>query len=58
MLRQSLKRFAVAHGLDLADLLEAAGLDPTRRAEEIDVAWFVKLTRAAEGAEARRDIFD
>ena len=48
MLRQSLKSFAVARGLDLAALLEAAGLDPTRRAEEIDVAGFVKLARAAE----------
>ena len=36
MLRQLLKSFAVAHGLDLAALLETAGLDPTRRAEEID----------------------
>jgi 16S rRNA (adenine1518-N6/adenine1519-N6)-dimethyltransferase len=48
MLRQSLKSFAVAQQLDLADLLEAASLDPTRRAEEIDVAGFVKLARAAE----------
>ena len=48
MLRQSLKSFAVACGLDLAALLADAGLDPTRRAEEIDVAGFVKLARAAE----------
>ena len=48
MLRQSLKSYAVARRLDLAALLEAAGLDPTRRAEEIDVAGFVKLARAAE----------
>jgi 16S rRNA (adenine1518-N6/adenine1519-N6)-dimethyltransferase len=48
MLRQSLKSFAVARRLDLAAVLEAAGLDPTRRAEEIDVAGFVKLARAAE----------
>ena len=36
MLRQLLKSFGVARGLDLAALLETAGLDPTRRAEEID----------------------
>jgi 16S rRNA (adenine1518-N6/adenine1519-N6)-dimethyltransferase len=54
MLRQSLKSFAVARRLDLAALLEAAGLDPTRRAEEIDVAGFVKLARAAEKIGASR----
>ena len=48
MLRQSLKPFAAELGLDLAALLEAAGLDPTRRAEEIDVAGFCALARAAE----------
>jgi 16S rRNA (adenine1518-N6/adenine1519-N6)-dimethyltransferase len=48
MLRQSLKAFAAAQGVDLAALLEAAGLDPTRRAEEIDVAGFCRLARAAE----------
>jgi 16S rRNA (adenine1518-N6/adenine1519-N6)-dimethyltransferase len=54
MLRQSLKSFAVARGLDLAALLKAASLDPTRRAEEIDVAGFVKLARAAERLGASR----
>ena len=54
MLRQSLKSFAVDRGLDLAALLTAAGLDPTRRAEEIDVAGFVKLARAAEKIGASR----
>jgi 16S rRNA (adenine1518-N6/adenine1519-N6)-dimethyltransferase len=54
MLRQSLKSFAVAHGLDLAAVLEAVGLDPMRRAEEIDVAGFVKLARAAERFGASR----
>ena len=47
MLRQSLKGFAAARGVDLAALLDAAGLDPTRRAEEIDVAGFAALARAA-----------
>jgi len=47
MLRQSLKPFAADLGLDLASLLDAAGLDPTRRAEEIDVAGFCALARAA-----------
>ena len=41
MLRQSLK----ALGGDPLTLLEAAGIDPTRRAEEIDIAGFVRLTR-------------
>ena len=47
MLRQSLKGFATARGLDLAALLVAAGLDPTMRAEEVDVDGFVALTRLA-----------
>ena len=49
MLRQSLKGFAAARGLDLPALLAAAGLEPTMRAEEVDVAGFVALARAAEG---------
>ncbi len=49
MLRQSLKGFAAARGLDLAALIAAAGLEPTMRAEEVDVAGFVALTRAAVG---------
>jgi 16S rRNA (adenine1518-N6/adenine1519-N6)-dimethyltransferase len=43
MLRQSLKtRFANA-----AELLEAAGLDPTRRAETLSIHEFLNLARAA-----------
>ena len=49
MLRQSLKGFAVARGLNLAALLAATGLDPTMRAEEVDVAGFVALARSACG---------
>ncbi len=41
MLRQSLK----ALGMDTAALLEAAGIDPTARAEEIPVEGFVTLAR-------------
>jgi 16S rRNA (adenine1518-N6/adenine1519-N6)-dimethyltransferase len=52
MLRQSLKAFAAARGVELSALLDAAGLDPTRRAEEIDVAGFCRLARAAEGQDA------
>ena len=48
MLRQSLKSFAAAIGVDPAALLGAAGVEPTRRAEEIDVAGFVALARAAQ----------
>lgn len=43
MLRQSLK--GLPDGPDVATLLERAGLEPTRRAEEIDVAGFVRLTQ-------------
>jgi 16S rRNA (adenine1518-N6/adenine1519-N6)-dimethyltransferase len=42
MLRSSLKSL----GVDTAALLEAAGLDPTARAEDIAVAGFVALARA------------
>ena len=49
MLRQSLKGFAAARGLDPVELITAAGLEPTMRAEEIDVARFVTLARAAAG---------
>ena len=48
MLRQSLKAFAAERGLDLVALLAAAGLEPTMRAEEVDVAGFVALAQAAE----------
>ena len=51
MLRQSLKGFAAARGLDLGRLIAAAGLDPTMRAEEVDVAGFVALARAAANGE-------
>ena len=47
MLRQSLKGFAAARDLDLGRLLAAAGIDPALRAEEVDVAGFVRLARAA-----------
>jgi 16S rRNA (adenine1518-N6/adenine1519-N6)-dimethyltransferase len=47
MLRQSLKSFAAAFGVESGALLDAAGVAPTRRAEEIDVAGFAALARAA-----------
>jgi len=46
MLRQSLKGLGVEPGL----LLDAAGIEPTRRAEEVDVAGFVALARALSDA--------
>jgi 16S rRNA (adenine1518-N6/adenine1519-N6)-dimethyltransferase len=55
MLRQSLKAFAAARGLDLPALLATAGLEPTMRAEEVDVAGFVAFTRAAVGATGGND---
>jgi 16S rRNA (adenine1518-N6/adenine1519-N6)-dimethyltransferase len=42
MLRQSLRSL----GTDPLPLLQEAGLEPTARAEEIDVAGFVALTNA------------
>jgi 16S rRNA (adenine1518-N6/adenine1519-N6)-dimethyltransferase len=42
MLRQSLRSL----GADVADLITAAGLDPTARAEDISVEQFVLLARA------------
>ncbi len=42
MLRQSLRSL----GADPLALLEEAGLEPTRRAEEVEVAGFVALARA------------
>ncbi len=48
MLRQSLKGFAGSRGLDLAQWLDDAGLDPTARAEEVEVSSFAALARAAE----------
>jgi len=47
MLRQSLKGFAVARGLDLPALLAEAALQPTMRAEEVSIAGFAALARAA-----------
>jgi 16S rRNA (adenine1518-N6/adenine1519-N6)-dimethyltransferase len=49
MLRQSLKAFAGARGFDAAALLASAGIEPTLRAEEVDVAGFVALANAAAG---------
>ena len=46
MLRQSLRSL----GTDTPALIEAAGLDPTARAEEISVAGFVALARALAAA--------
>ncbi len=48
MLRQSLKGFAAARGLDLPQWLGAAGLEPTARAEEASVSAFAALARAAD----------
>jgi 16S rRNA (adenine1518-N6/adenine1519-N6)-dimethyltransferase len=48
MLRQSLKPFGAKLGVEPGALLEAAGVGPTRRAEEIDIAGFVALARAAQ----------
>ncbi len=42
MLRQSLKSL----GVDAGALLEATGIEPTARAEEIPVEGFVKLANA------------
>jgi 16S rRNA (adenine1518-N6/adenine1519-N6)-dimethyltransferase len=49
MLRQSLKSL----GVDPIALLDATGIEPTKRAEEIDVDGFVALARALR--EARKD---
>ena len=49
MLRQSLKGFAAARGLDLPHWLGVAGLEPTARAEEAGVSAFAALARAADG---------
>ncbi len=48
MLRQSLKNFAAPRGLDIVALLAEARLEPTMRAEEVDVPGFVRLARAAQ----------
>ncbi len=49
MLRQSLK----ALGIDPAALLERAGIDPTKRAEEVAVEGFVALAREVAAAGLR-----
>jgi 16S rRNA (adenine1518-N6/adenine1519-N6)-dimethyltransferase len=56
MLRQSLKGFAAARGLDLPTLIATAGLEPTMRAEEVDVSGFVALAQAAVRSLERNNI--
>lgn len=46
MLRQSLK----ALGVDAGALLEAASIDPTRRAETLSIEEFCALARALQDA--------
>jgi 16S rRNA (adenine1518-N6/adenine1519-N6)-dimethyltransferase len=50
MLRQSLR----ALGVDVAELLAAAGLDATARAEDVSVAGFVALARALAASRANK----
>ena len=50
MLRQSLKGFAAARALDLAQWLGEAGLDPTARAEEIERLGLRRAGAAADVA--------
>jgi 16S rRNA (adenine1518-N6/adenine1519-N6)-dimethyltransferase len=50
MLRQSLK----ALGVDPAALLAMAGIEETKRAEEVDVAGFIALAKAFESLTPRR----
>ena len=47
MLRQSLKGFAAARGLDLNAVASGAGVEPTQRAEELPVRTFLTLAKAA-----------
>lgn len=56
MLRQSLKGFAARFDGDVETLLSAAEISPTRRAEEVDVAGFARLARAAQEAMLRARI--
>jgi 16S rRNA (adenine1518-N6/adenine1519-N6)-dimethyltransferase len=56
MLRQSLKGFAAARGLELTALLATAELEPTMRAEEVDVRGFAALARAAVGQSGGNNI--
>ena len=46
MLRASLKGFAKSHGVNTADWLETAGIDPTARAETIDQAGWRSMVDA------------
>jgi len=51
MLRQALKGFALrGRTLEAQALLGSADIEPTRRAEEVDVDGFVRLAQAAEAA--------
>ena len=51
MLRQSLKSLEISgRAIDPGALLAAAEIEPTRRAEEIEIAGFVRLARALETA--------
>lgn len=50
MMRQSLKSLAGSVSLDVAELLAAADLPPTARAEEIPVHGFVRLANAIDAA--------
>jgi 16S rRNA (adenine1518-N6/adenine1519-N6)-dimethyltransferase len=56
MLRQSLKGFAAARGLNLVALIAAAKLEPTMRAEEVAVTGFVALAHAAAGTIANNTV--
>ena len=49
MLRQALK--SLPPGLEVMGLLQEAGLEPTARAEEIDIEGFVRLARAMSARE-------
>lgn len=51
MLRQSLKSL----GIDTVDILHAAGIDGTRRAEEIDIAGFVAMANVFAAMSANRE---
>jgi 16S rRNA (adenine1518-N6/adenine1519-N6)-dimethyltransferase len=48
MLRQSLKSFAASLGVEVGALLKAAGIEETRRAEEVGVQGFVALAEIAK----------
>ncbi len=48
MLRQSLKGFAAGLGVEVGALLKAAGIEETRRAEEVGVQGFVALAEIAK----------